>query len=126
MTSISTTDIDAVLNNLDGIVASARLAGDRLGLFAAMYGQTTRAVRDQVVAGQFDDDEPMCRFVRAFAGRYTGALERSRAGQPVPRCWRVAFDACGRGDLIVLQHLLLGINAHVNLDLALVAAEMCP
>ena len=36
----------------------------------------------------------------------------------------MAFDA--GHDHLILQHLLLGINAHVNLDLAVVAAEICP
>lgn len=108
------------------MVDAARLRRDRLGWFAALYGQTTRAVREEVAAGAFDDAERMCRFVERFAARYLGPLEGHPAGGPVPRSWRVAFDSARRRDTIVLQHLLLGINAHVNLDLAVVAAESCP
>ena len=91
-----------------------------------MYLQTTRTVRDRAAAGFFDDAERMDRFVDAFAGRYLVPLQASLAGEPVPRCWAVAFDVARRSDKVILQHLLLGINAHVNLDLAVVAAETCP
>ena len=89
-----------------------------------MYRQTTRAVRDRTAAGTFDDPERMGRFVERFAARYLDPLGAHRAGRPVPRCWRVAFGA--GPDHLILQHLLLGMNAHVNLDLAVVAAATCP
>jgi hypothetical protein len=112
---------------LDRLVEDARARHDRLGWFAALYGQTTRAVRDHVAAGRFDDAERMERFVERFAGRYVAPLEAWRAGAPVSRSWRVAMEAAAGGnDVVILQHLLLGINAHVNLDLAVVAAEVCP
>ena len=124
MTSISTAHIDAVLLRLEAEVTAARRSGDRRGWFTAMYGRTTRAVRARLVAGQFDDPERMDRFVDRFAARYLGPLADWQAGRPVPRSWRVAFGA--GGDKVILQHLLLGMNAHVNLDLAVVAAETCP
>ena len=124
---MSTPQIDAVIIELDRVVDAARRRRDRLGWFAAMYAQTTRTVRARVAAGLFDDADRMNRFVASFAGRYLAPLEAHLAGRPVPRSWRVAFDAAGRRrDTIALQHLLLGINAHVNLDLAVVAADICP
>ena len=122
MTSISTIRIDAVVSALDGVIADARRRHDRSGWFAAMYGQTTRAVRAGVVAGAFDDAGRMEEFVTRFASRYLGPL----SGGAVPRCWQIAFDAAASRDHVILQHLLLGINAHVNLDLAVVAAEIAP
>ena len=38
--------------------------------------------------------------------------------------WRVAFEAAGRWRPIILQHLLLGMNAHINLDLGVTASEL--
>jgi hypothetical protein len=126
MTSISTPRIDAVVHKLAAEVDDARRRADRRGWFGAMYLQTTRTVRDRVAADLFDDAERMERFVDAFAGRYLAPLQASLEGRPVPRCWAVAFDLARRSDRVILQHLLLGINAHVNLDLAVVAAEICP
>jgi hypothetical protein len=109
---------------LDAAVVEARAGANRRGWFSALYRQTTRAVRDQTAAGAFDDPERMGRFVERFAARYTSPLQAHLAGRPVPRCWRVAFEA--GNEHLILQHLVLGINAHVNLDLAVVAAETCP
>lgn len=103
---------------------AARAKADRRGWFTAMYRQTTRAVRGRVVAGEFDDPERMGRFVERFAGRYLGPRHDWEEGGAVPRSWRLAFGA--GADKLILQHLLLGMNAHVNLDLAVVAAETCP
>ena len=121
-----TPEIDAVVAQLDAAVATARAARDRLGYLTAMYRRTTCAVRDQVEAGAFDDADRMGQFVTRFAGRYLGPLAAWRAGQPVPRSWRVADAAAADAGKAILQHLLLGINAHVNLDLAVAAAELRP
>ena len=37
------------------------------------------------------------------------------------RCWKVSFDAA-RDPLAIVQHIMLGMNAHINLDLAIAAA----
>lgn len=126
MTTAATPGIDQVITRLDGLVAADRAAGNRAGFFAAMYGQTSRAVRERVVAGAFDDGQRMDRLVSTFADRYLGPRAAWAAGQAVPRAWRAAFEADGDAGMIVLQHLLLGINAHVNLDLAVAAATVCP
>jgi Family of unknown function (DUF5995) len=38
----------------------------------------------------------------------------------------VAFEACDAWWPIVLQHLLMGMNAHINLDLGIAAAQTSP
>jgi hypothetical protein len=38
----------------------------------------------------------------------------------------VAFQAATARETVILQHLVLGINAHINLDLAVAAADVCP
>ncbi|MEA2685697.1 MAG: hypothetical protein QOE93_892 [Actinomycetota bacterium] len=118
--------IDAVLTRIDSVVVEARARRLRTGFFAAMYRQTTKTVGREVEAGAFDDAERMARFVAMFAGRYLDAVGLWQAGQQPTRSWRVAFRAADRRDRVILQHLLLGMNAHINLDLAVVAATICP
>lgn len=118
--------IDSTLAPLDGIVADARARRLRRGYFATMYRQVTRAVRDEVEAGAFDDGDRMSRFVSLFAGRYFEALDAWDGDVPPSRSWQAAFAADQRSDRIVLQHLMLGINAHINLDLPIVAARLAP
>ncbi|MXS84024.1 hypothetical protein ABD07_13115 [Nitrosomonas oligotropha] len=61
-----------------------------------------------------------------FANRYIRACYLRQTGQTPTQCWTRAFDATGQWWPIVLQHLLLGMNAHINLDLGIAAAETVP
>jgi hypothetical protein len=63
----------------------------------------------------------MNRFDTAFANRYLAALHAQSAGQRPSRSWRVAFDSETRPNVMILQHLLLGMNAHINFDLPIAA-----
>jgi hypothetical protein len=118
--------IQEVLDQLDVIVADARRERSRLGYFAALYRSVTAEVQRGIATGRFADGARMERLDVAFANRYLGALADWRAGRPTSRCWRRAFDAASRWPPVILQHLLLGMNAHINLDLAIAAAETAP
>jgi len=61
-----------------------------------------------------------------FANRYLDALERFRRGEPPTPCWLVSFEAAATWPPIILQHLLLGMNAHINFDLGIAAATTSP
>ena len=118
--------IDQVVAALDAVVADAIATQSRLGYFAALYNRVTMAVRDGIRAGSFEDGARMGRLDVAFANRYLAAHEQFRRGVTTPASWRLAFEAGMRLDLSVLQHLLLGINAHINLDLGVACAEIAP
>src|SRR6266508_6246532 len=107
---------ETTVGALEGIVARSSRAGERAGYFAAMYLAVTRTVRHRAVAGHFEDGPQMERFVTSFAARYLDAFEAWRSGEAVSDAWRVAFDATSSRRPIILQHLLLGMNAHINLD----------
>ncbi|MFD9037684.1 DUF5995 family protein [Streptomyces bottropensis] len=118
--------IDEVVDGLARIVREAVRSGDRVGYFAALYRQVTAEVRAGIHAGLFDDGARMDRFDTFFGNRYFDAYDawcRDRGG---PRCWRQAFGLLDDGDTIIVQHLLLGVNAHINLDLAVAAARTSP
>ena len=97
---------------------------DRAGYFAAMYATVTRTVRERAEAGRFADPDRMDRFVATFADRYLVADAAWQAGAPVTAAWRLAFATAGTWRPVILQHLLLGVNAHINLDLGVTAAEL--
>lgn len=109
---------------LRAIVDRSIERNDRAGYFAAMYLSVTRTVRARAAAGRFADPARMERFVASFADRFIAADTAWQAGTPVTASWRMAFEAAGRWRPIVLQHLLLGINAHINLDLGVTAADL--
>jgi hypothetical protein len=120
------TTIGAVIDRLGAIVADCRASGSRLGYFPALYKRVTVAVADGIARGRFDDGPRMERLDVVFANRYLDAYDAYAAGRPVTRSWALAFDAARRREHVVLQHLLLGMNAHINLDLGIAAAEVAP
>lgn len=119
-------NIDEVLAQLDEIIARARLERSRLGFFAVLYRNVTLKVKEGINAGFFEDGPRMERLDVAFANRYIAALESYRSGQQPTQCWLVSFEAAPAWPPIILQHLLLGMNAHINFDLGIAAAETCP
>jgi hypothetical protein len=118
--------IDEVLERLDGIIDRAIIERDRLGFFAVLYRTVTAAVKDGIAAGRFQDGARMQRLDVVFANRYLEAFHAHRNGGTPSLSWRAAFGAGKRRRVVILQHLLLGMNAHINLDLAIAAAQVCP
>ncbi|BDB24234.1 hypothetical protein Tamer19_04380 [Cupriavidus sp. TA19] len=113
----------AVLARFDAVLAWSRQHASRLGYFAALYRGVTLRARSALAAGAFEQPQAAERLVVLFATRYFEALAAHLGGAPVTRSWQVAFDAAGRWRPTVSQHLLLGINAHINLDLGIAAAR---
>lgn len=119
--------IDAAIAAMDREVDRCIDCADAGGYFAIVYRAVTQRVRDGIVAGEFADCEQMERFDVLFARRYLDAQANWRSGGgPVPDSWRLAFDTAGNKRCLVTQHLLLGINAHINLDLGVAAAAAAP
>jgi hypothetical protein len=118
--------IEQVLEALDRIVARALDEGSRLGYFAAIYRKVTAKVAEGIATGFFDDGERMQRLDVTFANRYLSALGRHQIGGTATKSWELALRATAASRPIILQHLLVGINAHINLDLGIAAAEAAP
>lgn len=118
--------IGAIVERLTGITTWARRTNSRLGFFAALYRTVTIEVQRGIAQGRFEDPVRMERLDVIFARRYLDAFDAYRQGRPVPRSWRLAFDASTRWRPVILQHLLLGMNAHINFDLGIAAAIVAP
>lgn len=118
--------IDEVIAHLDDIIARSIQDGSRLGYFAALYRKVTVKVKEGIAQGRFDDGPRMERLDVTFANRYLEAMDQYRQRQQPTRCWVVSFKAAAAWRPIILQDLLLGMNAHINFDLGIAAAEVCP
>ena len=123
---MATTDIDEVLSRLDAVIARAIEDGDRAGYFAVLYRKVTAKVKEGIEAGFFDDAERMGRLDSLFAERYFEAVATRTSGESPTASWQLTFVAARRWRPLVLQHLLVGINAHINLDLGVAAARCSP
>ena len=114
--------IDEVIRELEAIIAQCSRVNDCAGYFPVLYHRTTCHVRDRIAAYHFDDGARMERLDVIFANRYITAWRQYQSGQPCTASWLTAFEATRHKPMMVLQHLLLGMHAHINLDLGIAAA----
>jgi hypothetical protein len=120
------TTIQEVIRELEQIISYCKNAGNRQAYFAALYKAMTQTVRQALDSGYFSDASRMEKLDVLFAGRYIEAWHCNRNNQSCSSSWKTAFGACDNPHLVVIQHLLLGINTHINLDLAIAAAATSP
>ena len=119
-------NIDEVINALNVIVANCEQNKLRAGYFAALYKRMTVAVKEGIQKGMFEDGSRMEKLDICFAERYTSAWQCYGQKQPCSASWQFAFDGCYNNNNTVIQNLLLGVNTHINLDLAIAAATIAP
>ena len=116
-------NIDAVISELESIIATCIAENNRAGYFAALYHRVTCRIKEGILKNEFGDNARMERLDVLFAGRYIDAWKQVRSGKRPSLSWDVAFGTAKNNNAVILQHLLLGINAHINLDLGIAAAE---
>lgn len=112
------TTIAEVLVELDLIIEDAIVNNDRLGLFAYVYRRTTAEILKEVELGNFKNNTQLQQMDVAFANLYLEAYHDFKTGKPVSKCWEFSFQSKNER-LTILQHIMLGINAHINLDLGI-------
>jgi len=113
-----------VIASLSEIIDDSVRRNSRLGFFPAMYRKVTARVDEGIRRGDFEDNRRMERLDVVFANRYIEAFQRYRSGRQPTRSWAFTFEMAESPHPIVIQHLLLGMNAHINLDLGIAAAEV--
>ncbi|RZL60137.1 MAG: hypothetical protein EOO93_15175 [Pedobacter sp.] len=82
----------------------------------------TVAVQNGINDNLFEDGQRMEKLDVIFANRYIDAYSCNLNQTPLTSSWKSAFDASIQ-PYTVIQHLLMGMNAHINLDLGIAAAE---
>src|SRR5258705_5069995 len=107
--------IDALIERMQALLEPLRAADDPRRYFHAVYLRTTIAVAGAIRGGGFIDPDWAERWDVSFASLSLEALEAAMSGGQPPRPWQTAFGA--PGDLPALNHVLLGMNAHINFDL---------
>ncbi len=118
--------IDDVVSALDAIIQRAYDTRSRVGYFASLYRRVTCAVRDDILAGKFQNNALMEHLDVVFASRYLDALNSFQEHGTSTQSWMVAFEGCDSADLLILQQLMCGMNAHINVDLGIAAAQVAP
>lgn len=114
--------IEDVLNQLDLIIAECETTNNRLGVFAYVYRRTTAEIANEINLGNFEDNKRMEAFDVTFAKLYLVAYHNYKINAANSKSWSFAFDQADN-KLTIIQHILFGMNAHINLDLSIATAQ---
>lgn len=99
---------------------------DANAVFALTYLTTTYGIRAHVLSSYFADNDYLAIITVSFAKLYLDAYDQwargNRESAPLP--WLEAFDAATAHNTTVLEDEFLGINAHINYDLAVAIAAL--
>lgn len=100
--------------------------GDRRAAFLTIYARVTAEVDVGLAHGEFNDPAWVAEYLVTFADHYRRAFSAFERGvfEEVPDPWQLSFETSLGGQSLVSQDVLLGINAHVNYDLALALSEV--
>lgn len=118
--------IEEVLKKLEEIINWAKENQSPVGYFACTYRIMTAQVLKGIQQKKFEDNPRMTLLDIAFATRYLEAWDSYSKRKRCSNSWYIAFEATKDKNLLILQHIFLGMNAHINLDLGISAASIMP
>lgn len=116
--------IEDIIQILEEIIRQSIQNNDPLGYFAALYQQVTIKVKEGIENDYFEYGKRMEHLDIVFAQRYIDAYFAWKQDETVTSSWEKAFSQAEDKKLLVTQHLLLGMNAHINLDLGIAAVDV--
>lgn len=98
---------------------------DRRAIFLHCYALMTQNMLQAVAEGRFQNGTWVLTLLHRFADYYFVGLETYEQNDPTtPAVWQAAHEAARRPQPRPLQHLFLGVNAHINYDLVLTVEEL--
>jgi len=115
--------IDQVIAQLRTIITTETHANNALVYFPVLYKKVTQRIKDGIQNNEFENNARMEVLDVLFANRYIKAYHQYKEQKRPTESWTHAFEATKNSKLLIMQHLLLGINAHINLDLGIAVAE---
>lgn len=86
--------------------------------FNTAYFIITKNVFARIGTGYFEHDKLMQQFDIHFAKYYFNALKNYVENKPAAPAWKTLFELCKQDSVYQSVYMALGINAHVNNDLA--------
>lgn len=114
-----------VVQQMKEFVLRWQQEADRRATFLNCYMLMTGNVLVAIDRGEFQDGDWVNHLLHRFAGYYFRALDAYEADPAdSPAVWRVTHRATAAPGTVTLQHLFLGVNAHINYDLVLTVADM--
>jgi len=120
-----TSEEKPVIARMTALIDRWEAAHDRRAIFVGCYRLMTGNMLDALDAGRFQDDVWVSNLLHRFAEYYFDALAcYDQHHRDTPVVWQLAFEATRDDDVTTMQHLLLGVNAHINFDLVFTLVDM--
>ncbi|WP_375584655.1 DUF5995 family protein [Cyclobacterium xiamenense] len=117
---VSMKEVSSLLQRMNERVNGWKGVGDQRHVFLGCYALMSQAMHEAIDKGQFANANWVSSLLLRFSEYYFDALDcYDRDPERSPLVWRQVHDACLRSEINVTQHLLLGVNAHINYDLPL-------
>ena len=113
-----------VVDKMMGIVKKFEERKDNRTIFLHCYSMMTENMLIALEENKFQDRQWVNRLLHRFADYYFEALTCYDCGEETPAVWKAVHKAAATKKLHVIQHLLLGVNSHINYDLVLTLYDM--
>ena len=113
--------MDSAVRGLVALEQALRVGHDRRAIFLTAYVVVTREVKRNMRQKFFQDNVWVTRYIVRCANLYCKFLADFEYDnlEAVPKSWKISFTTSKGSAGLLMQDLLLGLNAHMNHDLAL-------
>ncbi|HSH01442.1 MAG TPA: DUF5995 family protein, partial [Anaerolineae bacterium] len=108
---------------LEDLITQSQQTDDPKGYFATLYYLSLIGLQQALENDIFTHPQWVDKLHQTFFQRYVNAVNQFNQDQPISKVWKIAFKASQSGWPTVDQHLMLGMNAHINYDLGIAVAD---
>src|SRR3990172_5753589 len=114
-----------VVARMQSLVSEWEKHADRKAIFLRCYMVMTTNMLAAIKQQDFNDSAWVNRLLHRFADYYFVALKTyEQTPASAPAVWQLAYNTTKNPQVNSLQHLLLGVNAHINYDLVLTLVDL--
>lgn len=119
--------IDDCILKMQDIVDWSIDKQSHIGYFAILYQTVTKKINQEIKLARFENNDQIAVMVTNFANRYLVAIdEYFENDSTISKSWDTSFNLKEPKNYCILQHLMLGMNAHIIFDLAISSAAIAP
>ena len=118
-------ELHQILDRMTRQIQDWETTANRRAIFLSCYKQMTQNMLAGIDAADFHDPPWVNQLLHRFAEYYFNALVHYEAHDgATPLVWQQVHDSANRVETLVIQNLILGVNAHINYDLVLTLVDL--
>jgi len=113
--------VDEVVARLVALIAEFDAERSRLAIYPTVYLDVTKRLQEALAKGVFEEPDWVEKLGLHFASQYFRTIQAFREGRrsDLPLCWQTALDAITSGVTLVVQDLVVSLNARLYHDLGI-------